>query len=208
MQPTHTSSLHTFRKFMAVYSSSIMAVGIYATTISYLQWLTHWGVCACVMYYTLQLVAKERMKAFTETLFQVTLTIEWVLTVIYWTFVFPQYTEDERPPVWYNFSVHFFMFFSLFTDFHYNEIEFDRKNRMLPLITIFAYGAVNVTVTLLTQPIYPLLTYRNVYSYVFIAYSVAVALACFELCCWMNARKFGKSSSKVEASKDLNANLS
>ena len=183
---------------MAVYSTTIMAIGIYATTLNYLQWLTHWGVCACVVYYTMQLLAEDCCKAFTETLFQVTLTIEWVLTVIYWTFVFPQYTEDERPPVWYNFSVHFFMFFSLMTDFQYNDIEFDRRNKVLPLIAIFAYGAVNVTVTLLTEPIYPLLTYRNVYSYVFIGYSVAVAIACFELLCWMNSRKLGrKGETKV-----------
>lgn len=203
MQQAKSVPLLSFRQFMAVYSSAIMAIGIYATTYSYLQWLTHWGVCASVLYYTLQLVAAERLKALLETIFQVTLTIEWVIVMVYWTFVFPQYTEEERPPLWYNFSVHIFMFLGLFTDFHRNDIEFDRGNRVLPIIAIFTYGVVNATVTFFTAPIYPLLTYTNLYSFVFVLYGLVLTVVCFELLCWMSSRKWGKLGKTQELEVEM-----
>mmetsp|Transcript_23101 Transcript_23101/g.22887 ORF Transcript_23101/g.22887 Transcript_23101/m.22887 type:complete len:199 (+) Transcript_23101:33-629(+) len=197
MESLNTTHHRHFRIFMGLYTLAFFLIGIAATSYRYLQWLTHWGVTLTLTYFMLKLANKHH-KA--NLIFQIVLPIEATLTFTYWSFVFPSYTLEQRPPLIYNISVHILQFLFLMFDFSYNKIQFKRQNLLYPIVLMLLYGLLNFVVTMIDEPIYPTLTFTDIKSLLFMIFACVMLVCAFEVCILISKNK-GKAEDNDKAAK-------
>jgi hypothetical protein len=104
------------------------------------------------------LEAPSRMWKVVSSLFHFAVTFEVVITLIYWTLLWPyEKVNSPLPHIFYSTClVHFLPLTYLSIDFCFNSIHIE-WNFVWPLIvTVFLYGQVNIIVTASTKtPVYP-----------------------------------------------------
>ncbi|CAG9311693.1 unnamed protein product [Blepharisma stoltei] len=197
MKSLNSNHHRQFRLFMGLYTFAFFLIGIHAVSYRYLQWLTHWGVTLTLSFFFLKLANKHRQA---DLVYQIVLPIEATLTFTYWSFVFPSYTLEQRPPLIYNISVHILQFLFLMFDFSYNKIQFHRKNMIFPIVLMMLYGLLNFIVTMIDEPIYPTLTFTDIKSLLFMIFACVMLVCAFELCILISRSK-AKSEIKEKADK-------
>ena len=97
--------LLVLRGVFGLLTLGICIVGLVAIPAIYFAYLTHWGVCSVLLFYSLSL-ATLRWKALVKAvkpLFTIAWCLEWVIVPIYWTWV---YTQESSVPWAYTIVVH------------------------------------------------------------------------------------------------------
>ena len=141
-------------------------VGIEVTTHNYFLFLTHWGVMAVAGYFTLVLGAYsyEEVRPVAYLAFEAAVVLELIVVIGFWVTVYPFLTFPLEPI--YNLTVHGGLFLLLCVDYSLNRIAFVPRHYTLPALILALYTLLNAWVSITVQPIYPLITFTDVTSYV------------------------------------------
>ena len=137
----------------------------------------------------------------THVLFEFAFTLGVVVTVVFWAVIIPVLAsmsniEDfiRRKLTWFdymlNIEIHGVNYLFVFTEFCFNRIEFVWTHYILVLLFGLAYMMLLVTHTLYTHtPVYPLITFDNWISLVFVLLALLSATLSFALGVCLSQRK-------------------
>jgi len=163
----------------------------------YFIYLTHWGVVLTFLFNCVSLASLvcKRADPVAYLLFEVAWTVEWVVTLLFWTTIAPLVSLEGGDLV-YNFVVHILPMALLLLDFSLNRILFlrDHYSWVAALMLVYVLG-VNLPVTLTYQTVYPLITYDNAWTYLILLAAVLIAAGFFELAVYIKKRQFLKRHS-------------
>ena len=99
-------------------------------------------------------------------LFQTALLWEVVITIVFWTLLWPYYPKDQNAFRLFlqQSKYHLLPLVYLTVDFTFNRIYFEWSHLWVQLTIFWIYGAVNIYVTLAYYPVYPIETWNAVGS--------------------------------------------
>ena len=135
-------------------------------------------------------------------LFETSLTFEVIITIFFWAVLFPDQDTAFDP---FDFIDHIAPFLILVIEYSMNRIPFSMRHMPLSLALLLVYGIVNMCYSLVTgDPVYPVLTWLDVESYV-----IAVILLAFEaFLYWLFVKLTDfKIHGKKKDSRDVNDRL-
>jgi len=156
------------------------------------QYFTIWGLTLVTITFILALIQHHRNLRIQEEgirssdlkkstivfwrivhlIYEIALICEMIVTFIFWTMLFPimiiHIDETTTIFVVVMCQIHFFPFVLLLTDFVLVRMHFIPRHAWIILGVLLAYTVVNVAVTLAVSPVYPILTWTNWKSIIFV----------------------------------------
>ncbi|EAR96263.1 transmembrane protein, putative (macronuclear) [Tetrahymena thermophila SB210] len=160
--------------------------------ITNLKYLTLCGANLVNLYFLFTIIDMIRFKITKKTytsfwqvchfLFQISFSVEITIFLLYWIGVYPSVEEKYKESSWYMFttaSYHGGFFFCTYIEFFINNIAFKWKHYIPILIASIAYLIDNLIVTLLTKPVYKVMSWVSIMSYVFAVAAILVTFLHF-----------------------------
>lgn len=159
-------------------------------------YLSNWGFWSTNFYFVAVLLKfpdRQITKSFAY-FFHVLLSMEFVITVIFWTVLYPDPRYDKRDKALQTVAIHGIPLACLLIDFGFNRL-FVCKRSFKHLITVgCSYSIFNMLMVLfvLGKPIYPGLTWKDWSSVVFSLVSLTMQLTAWLAVLLMQKAKYKK----------------
>lgn len=154
--------------------------GFVAGAKTYFIYLTDWGITITMLYFILASLSyyKKSLMPYAYILFETIWPLECGITILYWTLVAPFSTIDfYRSPF-----VHILPFMTLLCDFLLNRVIFLRKHYKYFLIINLVYTlGVNLPYTLAVADVYPMMNYKNAFTYISATVAFIVEISALEI---------------------------
>ena len=118
---------------------------------------------------------------FIHILFEILLSMQLTIVVIYWFAIFPAYDNSglTRQDYWIDVSNHGIFYGMLLIDYILNAIKPYKRHWIILLIYMLCYFIVNVAVTLSDSKVYPIINWTNLISYVYAVAAMVIAFIHF-----------------------------
>lgn len=157
------------RAFGVLVCLTLFVLGLIGIPRIYFFFLTNWGTTLSLSYFVLSMLS-YRWSFLCKpgcNLMQIAWNLESTISVCYWCINYPLSQNEEY--MWYMVLVHIVPTVLLSLDLYYNKVKFTKTNVYWAFGIWFVYSfGVNLPVTLMVRQLYPLLTYKNVWSYVMV----------------------------------------
>lgn len=170
-------------------------------------WMTSWGYLSVTTYFALSLIhgyihkgkaipSATKLGKLTYIFFEIGYSIQLAVIVVFWGVVFPYVmthsTIVEDASVWdaiEQICLHGGFFILINIENYCNMIKPLGNHQIFVAGTILAYSTVNVTYTLSVGPIYPMITYKDVWSYLVGFGFLGFTMLGLRLCQWYWTKK-------------------
>lgn len=117
------------------------------------------------------------MRNFIITIYELAFSFEFVITIVYWAFLFDGTTDPTK--LYLNTNGHGFPLLGLTLDLIFNSYDFSIKRFLITLAIAGAYMVINLAYTLAVEPIYGILTWTDGFSYGLVIGAAAMTLVLF-----------------------------
>ncbi|CAG9314575.1 unnamed protein product [Blepharisma stoltei] len=201
-ESTHKEILKYIRIFLALFSVGNFLWALILTPDLFFIYLTCWGLTITMIYFIVAALSyfSTKLTKVAYILFETIWAIESCITVMYWTAVAPLSSIDVLQTIFH----HVVPIITLTFDFCLNRVEFIRKHMVFPLgISIIYLLCVNMPYALEVEEVYPLMSFRNVWSYLMILGALIVEVIAFEGALQLK-RKLGICTKSVDI--EMNSN--
>ena len=103
------------------------------------------------------------------------------ITIVYWLAIWPTDKIEGAYNHFLNVEVHGMTLLSLLTDFFLSSFLFKRDHFKYIAAVTLIYLIMNLTVTLVDKPVYPVINWKDSISYVFGAVAVLLSIGSFKI---------------------------
>ena len=186
-----------------------------------IAYMTHWGCFFCTLYFICINIVLIKINIqnnesrffsifwkFTHLLFEIASVLEFTIFIFFWLIIFPltyHYSFNNFHALFINISLHLFTPMCIFTEAGFNFIKYYQRHLWIILIIEFLYGVNNCAWTLEKQQIYPLVTWKNLVSYLVIAFGFGLTVMGFFF--GIKLHKLKEKYAVVEVDKPYNEPL-
>ncbi|CAG9329785.1 unnamed protein product [Blepharisma stoltei] len=193
---TPRSDTNRFRmlKFLRIGFSlillSIFIVGIFRTSFYFFIYLTNWGLTLTAIYFLVSSISYYYSKYMPATfiLFETVWCIGWCIFVVFWGIVGPLKGHDIITDI----LLHILPIVLVIIDFALNEIIMSRKHCVFPIGVSMVYLiCINVPYSIAVHEVYPLMNYKNVWTYLILFLSLAIQISALEIGIWIKRKQIG-----------------
>ena len=170
--------LMIFRAIASLFFLSIIIWMFTDMSWKYFLFVTNWGFFLGFLFFLTVSIESIFVKnshsfcwKFCHILFEVALTIEFMIVIFYWTGLFyldyDKHKNDSDFSSWLfnDICIHFIGFLLLWTDNMFNHIKIYRKHFFFIICVMICYMIVNCAYTLSEENIYPPITWVDYVSY-------------------------------------------
>mmetsp|Transcript_2658 Transcript_2658/g.357 ORF Transcript_2658/g.357 Transcript_2658/m.357 type:complete len:114 (+) Transcript_2658:64-405(+) len=112
-------------------------------------------------------------------LYELALSMQLPIVLMYWSIMAP-----DAPSFW-DISDHGVWMLFIVIDFYFNNIKLQKNHGKFMGVVIVICLAINCIVSLADEPVYKVITYKNVMSYIYIAVLVGMVYGNFFFCIWL-----------------------
>ena len=154
--------LLTLRYISFLLSGFCVFWGVEITTHIYVLFLTHWGCILTALYFTLALATYRypKMGPVAYVLYETSTVLEMLISLFFWITVYP--FVDLNVSFLYTVSVHAGLLLLLLLEYPFNRIRFRIRHFWATTFVLGLYMLMYIPVALAIQPIYPMVTFRDV----------------------------------------------
>lgn len=137
---------------------------------SILKFLTNWGMVFTTLFFLIALITQPESKLehqVSSILFTLSFCLEIVITAIFWFALYTgKYNNDMRHLA--DITMHTIPIFLLVIDLIFNRLRFYAKQSIIVMMLIMiSYTVVNVLYCFFDKPIYPILDWVSLTSYIY-----------------------------------------
>jgi hypothetical protein len=177
-----------------IYLISIIGWRWFPVSIIY---FSNWGFWTTNIYFVLVLMKfpdREVTKRFSH-FFHTLIAMEIVITVVFWTLIYPSSGYPKEGKIIQNFAIHVIPIGCLLVEFLINKIHVCKKSFKYLVVVGLAYSLLNMTIVLITgKPIYPGLTWKDWRSVIFSLVSLILQFGGWYLIILIQNAKFQMKS--------------
>lgn len=171
--------------------------GLEVTPALYFAQLTHWAALLATGYFAaaLAVYGDNSLRPVVYLLHEVALPLQLLVTSTFWTLMYP--FVNLKSGLAYSIAVHGGLLALVLADYALNQIRFIRSHCWGLMGLLGAYLLGSVVVTFSVHPIYASLTYKDLSSYLSMAFLGLLAWVAFRLCEWMDRYKFRETEAEL-----------
>ena len=189
-----------------MYNYSLTSLAVY---------LTNWGMLCTILHLTLTIKCASDLKVknkisllgWNHIIFELTLILELVITVVYWTIIHHVIIVEEvlELVIFQLYLVHAFPFFSMVVNFLITDVVLIRSHQVKFLYIALIYLLVNFAATKIRgKPVYHFLTWEDLNSlYIFLGISLGALFVFNFLVTFSELLKGRKANEKSSIDKDI-----
>ncbi|KAL4451035.1 hypothetical protein ABPG74_021357 [Tetrahymena malaccensis] len=183
--------LYIIRYFFLLYCISVFIVGLTEYKYAFFEnllYLTNWGLFINISYFYLTTrIMKD--KDFEQkywkvayVLFEIGFSIQLVIFGLYWTAIYATVKRTRDFAFFYqSISEHGGMYAVLIVDKIFNNIKFCKRHLLYLFAFMFIYLTYNLSITMVWQPIYPIICWTKPLSFYLASGAVLVSILHFTL---------------------------
>ncbi|CAG9318538.1 unnamed protein product [Blepharisma stoltei] len=179
-----------FRVLAFLYIFVFLIIGFTTNPAIYFLFLTDWGVLLTTTYFLISLLSYKyfSIHSWAHLYLELVFPIESTIFIVYWTYVYP--LREIKVPLIYNLTVHAACPIFMLIEVYLNKVYFIRKHWIFAIVFVSAYSLlINMPWTLTHErPLYPLITYKNIWTYLVMVYEFIVLWSSFELLRWLKQK--------------------
>jgi len=178
---SHKMLLKAERFLFAVGLGANFLVNLVAIPEEYFLYLSNWGMFFAFLFFLIASLGYcfPVLDGFAYILFEISWPLEWLITLAYWTAVFPL---DYKINLLVSLMLHGLPLILLVIDCCLSRIVILRSHWGYPFAASFVYAfCVNLPVTLSYQRLYPLISYQNAWTYIMLLVGALVEILAMEV---------------------------
>ena len=179
-------TLLIFRAVTLICHLVLLSICIYFMHfIETVKFFTFWGFYITIAYFCLSVLdmtfgVNRTFKRTAIICFEIAFSFEFVITFLYWIFVFPLTKDDcVEGEIYLIVYLHGIVLATLYADFFFNSIVFEKGDIFYVGVFGICYTIVACLWTLFIRPIYPNVNFEDASSIIFIILSYACVFAHF-----------------------------
>mmetsp|Transcript_16117 Transcript_16117/g.13653 ORF Transcript_16117/g.13653 Transcript_16117/m.13653 type:complete len:210 (+) Transcript_16117:152-781(+) len=160
------------------------------------SYMTLWGVWACTLYFILiHSVSKGETHTFTWKLTyllgEMGFCFEFLIVPFFWLVLYPfLYGKEDWNFFVFNVFCHFVTGMCIFVEFYHTPFQFPTSHRIILIIIGVVYTLNNFLWTELNgHPVYPVITWKSLWTVFYLILSFVIALIGFEFGRWHYKKK-------------------
>ncbi|EAR92886.1 transmembrane protein, putative (macronuclear) [Tetrahymena thermophila SB210] len=185
------NKLYIIRYIFLLYSISVFLIGLTEYKYAFFEnllYLTNWGLFINISYFYLAtriMKDKEFEQKYWKVahiLFEIGFSIQLVIFGLYWTAIYATVKRTRDFAFFYQtISEHGGMYAVLIFDKIFNNIKFYKRHQIYLFAFMFIYLSYNVSITLLWEPIYPILCWKKPLSFYLALGAISATILHFTL---------------------------
>lgn len=158
-----------------------------------IKYFTHWCYILTLSYFiwTTFFFPDKKITSKCSFIIHVILIINLVVTILYWAVIFWTTDRDSVYQYYGSYFLHIFPILSSTADFVFNRFHLKYGFSIFVVIGVyFGYIFVNCLFTLLDSPVYSVVTYKSVMSYVYLFSALVIAIGGWFLFMFLQRLRF------------------
>ena len=179
---------------------------IYNPHVAYAVTFTLWGMYATIFTFILLIIhtmrkeeALERSHTFLSNLWVImfTLSLVWeiIITIVFWSLLYHEFHPFSSFGAFWNHGFHILPVLFLLIDYFTNEWRLQHKHIWISLSASFVYAVFNAALVLISgRVIYPILTWKDWQSYVYIIGMIIALFIFHHFFVWLSYKKLRESN--------------
>ncbi|CAG9333453.1 unnamed protein product [Blepharisma stoltei] len=186
----HFLMLKFLRFGFSIILLSILFIGIFQNSLHFFIYLTNWGLTLTALYFVVSSISYYYSKymPISVILFETVWCIGWCIFVVFWGVVGPLKGHHVIADV----LLHILPIVLVIIDFLLNEILMTRKHAIFPIgVSIIYLVFINIPYSIAIHEVYPLMNYKNIWTYLILFLSLSVQVFSLEIGIWIKRRQIG-----------------
>jgi hypothetical protein len=180
-------------------SSTLFMYIVIGQGVYWALYLSNWGVFLVAAQFTTLCLAfnSSTAQVVAAATYELTWSSQWLITLLFWTAIYP----IPGYSIWEAVGVHGGMLLLIVLDYCLCRHSLALANWKMVLLPLLVYLIFVLAVSVTINPVYPILTFIDLTSYIFIAMAVVVAFGALFL-----GQKLGQHKAQNDAAGEIQMN--